>query len=117
MNSQSELRERRSSEYFAFGQRRCIAHSGGSCEHHRSTTAASGSKDKKGASYEEKSVFEPSGGEGAFSDDTVDASQVGITPGHATRVFPIGIVGAGAGSISPERVRRYADRDQPRTGA
>ena len=103
MNSRSELRERHLSEFFAYGQRRCKAHSGGSSEHHRSTTATPGRRRKKGAPHKQESVLEPGIGEGAFSDDTVDAA---ITAVQATRVLPIGIAGAGAGSIPPERGRR-----------
>jgi hypothetical protein len=48
---------------------------------------------------------EPGIGESAFSDNMVDGSEVEITTVHGSRVFLLGIVGAGAGSIPHERVR------------
>jgi hypothetical protein len=60
-------------------------------------------QEKKGESDEQKTVLEPGIGEGAFSDDMVNGSEVGITAVHGSRVFLIGIVGAK--SIPHERVR------------
>jgi hypothetical protein len=59
--------------------------------------------EKKGSSDEQKTVLEPGIGEGAFSDDMTNGSVLAITAVHGSRIFQVGIVGAG--SISHERVR------------
>jgi hypothetical protein len=60
-------------------------------------------KDKKGASDEQKTVLESGIGEGAFSDDMTNGSVRDITAVHGSRVFKIGIIGAG--SVPHERLR------------
>jgi hypothetical protein len=60
-------------------------------------------QDKKGQSDEQKTVLEPGIGQGAFSDDMVDGSELSITAVNGSRVFMIGIVGAK--SVPHERVR------------
>jgi hypothetical protein len=59
-------------------------------------------KGKKGARDEQKTILESGIGEGAFSDDMTDGSVLGITAVHGSRVYQVGIVGAG--SIPHERV-------------
>ena len=60
-------------------------------------------KDKEGAADAQKTVLEPGIGEAAFSYDMVNGSVLGITAVHGSRVFTLGIVGAGP--IPHERVR------------
>jgi hypothetical protein len=60
-------------------------------------------KDKQGAPDEQKTALESGIGEGAFSNDMTNGSVLGITAVRGSRIFTIGIVGAG--SVPHERVR------------
>jgi hypothetical protein len=63
------------------------------------------SRERDGAAGGKKTVLEPGMGESAFSDTMVDGSELEVTAVHGSRVFLLGIVGAGAGSLPHERVR------------
>jgi|HubBroStandDraft_4_1064222.scaffolds.fasta_scaffold184671_2 hypothetical protein len=60
-------------------------------------------KEKDGASGQQKPVLEPGIGEGAFSDEMGNGSEIDITAVHGSQVFLIVIVGGG--TIPHERVR------------
>jgi hypothetical protein len=60
-------------------------------------------KDKEGAPDAQKTVMLSGIGEGAFSDNMADSSEMDITAVHGSRVFLIGVVGAK--SFPQERLR------------
>lgn len=60
-------------------------------------------KDNKGTSNEQKTVIEAGIGEGAFSDNMTNGSMQDITAVHGSRLFKVGIMGAG--SLPHDRIR------------
>jgi hypothetical protein len=60
-------------------------------------------KETKGASGEQKTVLETGIGEGAFSDNVTDGSVQDMTAVHGSRLFKVGIMGAG--SLPHDRIR------------
>jgi hypothetical protein len=60
-------------------------------------------KQKKGESDEQKTVLEEGIGEGAFSENMTNGSVQDITAVHGSRLFKVGIMGAG--SLPHDRIR------------
>jgi hypothetical protein len=60
-------------------------------------------EEKKGASDEQKTVLETGIGEGAFSDNMINGSVQDITAVRGSRLFKVGIMGAG--SLPHDRIR------------